>query len=59
MTQAEFAQELGISKRSYINRIDNESDWCLKELIKISQMCDDEIKIKSGVNTYSVKVKKV
>lgn len=58
LTQTELAQELGISKRSYINRIENESDWKIGELIKLSNLCNDDITVKCGVNTYSINIRK-
>lgn len=58
LTQAEVAQELGISLRSYLNRINNETEWKLSEIIKISNWCNEDIKVKSGMNTYLISIKK-
>lgn len=58
LSQTEFAQELNISLRSYLNKIKNEQDWKLNELIKISSLCNEEIKIKNGMNTYLINIKK-
>lgn len=51
-----MARELGISKRSYLNKIDNESDWRLNELIAISRLTDEDITIESGLKSYSIKI---
>lgn len=59
LTQPEFAQEINISLRSYLNKINNEQEWKLNELIKISNLCKDEIKIKNGMNTYLISIKKI
>ena len=58
LTQNEMAQELGMSKRSYINKIDGESGWTLSELVNISKLCDDEIELKVGIDTYGIKITK-
>lgn len=59
LTQNEMAQELGMSKRSYINKIDGESGWTLSELVNISKLCDDEIELKVGIDTYGIKITKI
>lgn len=58
LTQNEMAQELGMSKRSYINKIDGESGWTLSELVNISKLSDDEIELKVGIDTYGIKITK-
>lgn len=59
ITQNDMAQELGISKRSYINKIDGETSWTINELIKISKLCNDDIIVKVGLDTYSFKITNV
>lgn len=58
LNQTELAQELGISRRSYNNRIED-NDWKITELIKLYNMCNQEIEIKCGANTYSIKINKI
>lgn len=58
LNQLELAQELGISRRSYNNRIEN-NDWKITELIKLYNLSKDEIEIKCGANTYSIKINKI
>lgn len=59
LTQPEMAQQLGISKRSYINKLEGETNWTINELINISKLCDDDIVIKVGVDTYTLKISNV
>lgn len=56
ITQPEMARELGISKRSYLNKVDGETDWRLNELIAISKLTDEDITIESGLKSYSIKI---
>ena len=59
LTQPEMAQQIGISKRSYINKIEGATSWTVNELINISKLCDDDIVIKVGVDTYTLKISNV
>lgn len=59
LTQKQLADELGISKRSLIYRLDGEQKWNIQEIIKIAEMCNDEIAIESGINTYSIKINRL
>lgn len=59
LTQPEMAQELGISKRSYINKIEGDTSWTINELIKISKLCEEEIVVKVGIDTYSLRITNV
>lgn len=56
LTQSDMARELGISLRSYTNKLDGETDWKLNELIAISKLTDDCITIRSGKKEYRVKI---
>lgn len=58
LTQNEMAQELGMSKRSYLNKVDGESGWTVNELVNISKLSDEEIELKVGIDTYGIKITK-
>lgn len=55
-TQAEMAREIGISKRSYILKVQGESDWRLNDLIAISHLTDESITIQGGSRDYDIKI---
>lgn len=59
LTQAQLSDILGISKRSLNYRLDGDQKWTINEIIKIAELCDDEIAIQSGINTYSIKINKL
>lgn len=58
LTQREFSQTIGISLRSYLSRLSGDVSWTAKDLLEIHKLCDDEIDIKNGVDTYSFKISK-
>ena len=51
-----MAQELGISKRSYIYKIDGIHDWKLQELIKISELSNEDISISRNGSSYTIRI---
>lgn len=59
LTQQQLADELGISKRALIYRLDGEFNWNVKEIIRLWQLCNDDIAIESGVDTYSIKINRI
>ena len=59
LNQLEFAQKLGISKRSYIYKLEGTQDWKLTELINLCKLTDEEIELKFGGDNYSVNIKKI
>lgn len=59
LTQLEFSQQLGISKRLYNYKISGETEWKISELIKLTELCKDDIAIKHGGDTYSINIKKL
>lgn len=56
LTQAQFARSLGLSVRSYINRLDGSQSWKLDELILIAEKYQTKFEIKSGRN-YQISIK--
>lgn len=59
ITQQELSDYLGVSKRSLNYRLDGDQKWLLNEIIKISELCNDDIAVKSGLDTYSITIKKL
>ena len=43
LTQEQFAERIGISKRAYTNKVKNRSPWTVPELLKICQFGEVEI----------------
>lgn len=59
-----MAQELGLSRASYYLRLSGNQSWKFHELIKLVELLktvseDDTIELKSGLNNYSVNIKKI
>ena len=59
LTQAEMAQMLGMSFRSYCSRIAGEQEWKLGHLITVADHSDGEIAIRHGQHDYIISIKKV
>lgn len=59
ITQQDLADYLGIAKRSLNYRLTGDQKWNINEIIKIAELSNDEIAIKSGVDTYSIKISKL
>lgn len=64
VTALDFARELGLSKASYYLRENGNQSWKIHELIRISELMkqvtdDDRIELKSGLNNYSINIKKI
>lgn len=55
LTQVQFARSLGLSLRSYQNRIEGVQDWKLHELIDIAEKYQSKFEIESG-EKYSIKI---
>lgn len=58
VTQKEFAQMLGLARRTYNARIAQEQDWKLQDLINLTSLNDGCAMIKSGQDYYVVNIKK-
>lgn len=59
LTQAQFARSIGLSLRSYINRIDGVQSWKLDELLLIEDKYFDKIEVESGTTKYHIYIKKI
>ena len=57
LTQAQFARTLGLSLRSYQNRLDGVQDWKLSELVAIAEKYQPKFEVECG-KTYSIKISK-
>ena len=57
LTQPQFARTLGLSLRSYLNRITGDQDWKLSELIAIAEKYQPKFEIECG-NKYSIRISK-
>lgn len=58
LTQAQFARSLGLSLRSYHNRLEGKQDWKLHEIIEIAEKYQSKIVVECG-NKYSIKISRV
>lgn len=58
LTQAQFASTLGLSTRSYLNRIEGDQDWKFYELLTIATKYQSKFIIESGEN-YQISIKKL
>ncbi len=58
LTQAQFARSIGLSLRSYINRIDGVQSWKLDELLLIVDKYHDKIEVECG-KRYQICIKKL
>lgn len=58
LTQAQFARGLGLSTRSYLNRLDGTQDWKLHELIEIAEKYQPKFTVESG-DKYLLSIKKL
>lgn len=58
LTQAQFARSIGLSLRSYINRIDGVQSWKLDELLLIADKYHDKIEVECG-KRYQISIKKI
>lgn len=56
LTQREFAERLGISRRSYTNKIQGVFNWTVPELLKVAEY--GEITIPSGSGKLVVRLEK-
>lgn len=56
MTQAEFAEEIGLSTRGYYNRITNQREWKIEELIRASMWDDGCVKVETGIGVYNITI---
>lgn len=56
LSQQEFANRLGISKRAYSNKVMGHTDWLVRELAKIAEY--GEITIPSGDQVLVIKASK-
>ena len=59
LTQSEFAQLIGITRMSYLNKISGDSSFKVGELIKISELCNEDVVVKNGADMYSFKITKL
>ena len=58
LTQAQFARSIGLSLRSYINRIDGVQSWKLDELLLIAEKYHAKIEVECG-KRYQICIKKL
>lgn len=56
--QTEFSQKIGLSRRTYNARLMQEQDWKLQELIKLTEIEQNKVKIQSGSDYYIVSIEK-
>lgn len=59
LTQQEFSQSIGMSRRSYTYRLAGDGCWTIKELIRIHDLCKEDIQVKYGIDNYSITIKKI
>lgn len=60
LTQTQFANEIGMSFRSYQERLKGDRPkWFASEIIKASQFNNGEILVEMDGKTYQVKIKAV
>lgn len=59
LTQREFSQAIGISLRSYMSRLAGDVGWTSKDLLKIHELCGDDIVIRNGIDTYRISITKI
>ena len=52
LSQEEFARMLGMSRRSYLYRLEGKLSWKIRELAIISSYCNDEIAVNVEHDTY-------
>ena len=63
-TAEDFARELGLSRGSFYLRLSGNQSWKLDEIIKMVELLktvssEDTIELKSGLNNYSINIKKM
>ena len=57
-SQIEFAKDIGLSTRSYTNKIHNRQEWKLSEIVKVAELNEGEVQVEiNGVN-YDITMKK-
>lgn len=60
MTQKQFAEHLGISVRTYLDRLNGTTPkWTIEEIIKASKLNGGEIIVEASDGIYDVHVQKV
>ena len=59
LSPIELAKKIGISRSSYYNKIKGNTDWTLKELVTLTEMCGEAVEVRSGDENYSVDIKKL
>ena len=58
LSLSDLADLIGIKKSSLYNKLNNENDWKLKDLIELSKY-DDELKIQVDGEWYGICIKKM
>lgn len=60
MNQTDFAEALGMSKRTYIYRTNGEQPiWTLDELIKASKFNKGQISVERDGTIYNITIKEI
>ena len=60
LSQVDFAQALGMSRRTYLNRLSGDApDYLVKEVVEASKYNKGKVKVKVGSEEYEIEVRKV
>ena len=57
MSQAQFADQLNMSKRSYTNKLNGTTEWTLSELRDIAAYNEGEIRVNIGDDIFDITIK--
>ena len=59
MTQAQFAEAIGSSRRTYIYRVNGDQPWMLSEVVNIAKLNEGEVLINDGDRWYQIRIEEV
>lgn len=59
LTQTEFANSIGMTRRGYQDRLYNNPNWRLSELIEIAKLNENQVKVIYNEKEYIIKIEDV
>lgn len=59
MTQAQFAEAIGSSRRTYIYRVNGDQPRMLSEVVNIAKLNEGEVLINDGDRWYQIRIEEV